>query len=129
MANQTAGACFERCDANGNQAQWTSPYLELGDGIPTAIVSETSDLFLSLNMDAPPAARIDGMIGAGTLAGTNIEIDYLSKPQGRFLARCEDGTNRTRCFAAPSCPPIAKEGQKHRCFGLPEKPYQTVCAP
>jgi hypothetical protein len=130
LANQANGACFERCDADGNKAAYSAPYLELGDGILTAIIDETSDLFLSLNLDAPPAARVDGMVGAGTLAGTTIEIDYLGNPQGRFIAECEPGRTRAQCFAAPGCPPLSNSGQKHRCFGLPEaKPYQPVCDP
>ena len=131
-AMQAEGACLklERCDVDGDKAHASSPYLELGDGIPTAIVSETSALFLSLNMDAPPSARVDGMIGAGTLAGTSVEIDYLSKPQGRFIASCEAGPTRSpQCFAAPFCPPLSKEGQTHRCFGLGDKPYRKLCGP
>jgi hypothetical protein len=127
LTHQDAGACFERCDASGSQAVQSAPYLELGGEILTAVISDTSDLMRSLNIDAPTNARVDGILGAGTLAGTNIEIDYLSKPQSRFIASCADESDRSECFASPACPGLSEPGQTHRCFGLTERGYAPVC--
>jgi hypothetical protein len=127
LTHQETGACFERCDASGGQAVQSSSYLELGGEILTAVISETSDLFRALNIDAPNHARVDGIIGAGTLAGTQVEIDYLSTPQGRFIASCAAESNRAQCLATPSCPGLSEPGQTHRCFGLTDRGYAPVC--
>lgn len=129
LHHQDTGACFERCDASGSRAAQSLSYLELGGDILTAVISETSDLFRSLNIDTPNQARVDGLIGAGTLAGTQIEIDYLSQPQGRFIAACTSDSSRDQCLAVPACPALSEPGQTHRCFGLTARGYAPVCKP
>jgi len=114
LANQDAGACFQPCDASGSQAIATHPYLELGGPLDLAVISETSDIIRSLNADAPPNPQVDGIIGAGTLAGTRTRLDYTSQPQGRVVATCEDGSARVQCWTAPSC---WATGEPHICFG------------
>jgi hypothetical protein len=127
IANQDTGACFQRCDASGSQAVATRPYLELGGTLRVAVVSETSELIRSLNADVPPKPQVDGVIGAATLAGTRLELDYLSEPSGRVLAACEDASSRDQCWTAPSCPPLSKQGQTHSCFGKLGVPWAPVC--
>jgi hypothetical protein len=117
LANQGAGACFQPCDASGSQALTSHSYLELGGPLDLAVISETSPVIRSLNVDTPPNPQIDGIIGAGTLAGTRMRLDYPSTPEGRVIAACEDGSTRDQCWPAPSCPAWTANGQQHVCFG------------
>jgi len=114
LANQATGACFQRCDATSGQTLTSHAYLELGGPLDLAVISETSDLIRSLNVDLPPNPQVDGIIGAGTLAGTRTRLDYPAQPQGRVIATCEAGSTREECWAAPSC---LAAGQPHLCFG------------
>ena len=127
LANQAAGACFQPCDANGSQAVTTHPYFELGGPLDLAVISETSDLMRSLNVDTPPNPQIDGMIGAGTLAGTRLRLDYPAHPQGRVIVACEDGSTRDQCWTAPSCPGWPANTQNHTCFGQEPHAWAPVC--
>jgi hypothetical protein len=127
LNNQDQKACFQPCDADGNLARTSAAYLELGTGLTTAVVSDTSDLVRALNVDVPPGAQIDGIIGAGTLAGTRVEIDYPARPDGRLTAVCEAGADRQACHAAPRCPRLSGSGQTHICFGLPPRGLAPVC--
>ena len=124
LANQNAGACFQPCDANSGQAIATRSYLELGGPLDVAVVSETSDVIRSLNADTPPNPQVDGIIGAGTLAGTRLRLDYTSKPQGRVIAACEDDSTRDQCWSAPSC---WATGTPHVCFGQVPTAWAPVC--
>ena len=124
LANQDAGACFQPCDASGSQAMATRSYVELGGALELAVISETSEVIRSLNVDAPPKPQIDGIIGAGTLAGTRLRLDYTAQPQGRVIATCEDGSTRDQCWAAPSC---LAAGQPHLCFGQLDQTWAPVC--
>jgi hypothetical protein len=127
LANQDAGACFQPCDANGDKAITTRPYLELGGDLRLAVISETSEILRSLNGDAPPNPQVDGIIGAGTLAGTRLKFDYIAKPEGRVVAACEKTTSRDTCWVAPSCPALSAKDQKHICFGQQERTWAPVC--
>jgi hypothetical protein len=127
LANQGGGACFQSCDANGGGVASTRPYLELGTALRVAVVSETSEVIRSLNGDTPPKPQVDGIIGAGTLAGTRLRLDYPSKPSGRVIAACESGSSRDTCFAAPSCPGLSAQGQTHTCFGQPSHGWAPMC--
>jgi hypothetical protein len=109
-----SGACFQPCDASGGKALATHPYLELGGPLSLAVVSQTSDLIQSLNVDLGANPQIDGILGAGVLAGTRLQLDYPSKPQARVLVTCENGSARDACWAAASCP---GQGQDQICFG------------
>jgi hypothetical protein len=81
------------------------------------VVSNTSDIIRSLNADVPPKPQVDGIIGAGTLAGTRLRLDYPAETGGRVVVRCEAGSARELCWAAPSCPPLSAGDQTHTCFG------------
>ena len=126
LANQEGGSCFQPCDVNGSDPLTTHPYLELGGPLLTAVVPETSDIILSLNADVPAKPRIDGIVGAATLAGTRLRIDYQAKPQGRVIASCLASETRDTCFAAPSCPGLP-QGKDHACFGHPWHRVAPVC--
>jgi hypothetical protein len=135
LANQTdppnPAVCFQPCDASGGQALATRAYLELGGPLLAAVVSETSAVIGALNGDVPPNAQVDGIIGAGTLAGTRLRIDYPAQPQGRVVADCEDAASRDTCWTAPSCPSpsLSSNGQTHTCFGQPPPPHGWAPAP
>jgi hypothetical protein len=128
LANQDGGACFQPCDASGGQAASTYPYLELGGSLVAAVVSETSDIIRSLNADVPAKPEVDGIVGAATLAGVRMRIDYPADPQGRLIASCLEGAVRETCFAAPSCPGLSAGGQHHTCFGQQSRGYAPVCS-
>jgi hypothetical protein len=126
LANQAAGACFQPCDASGGRAVTTHAYLELGGAIDLAVISETSEIIRSINVDSPPNPQVDGIIGAGTLAGTRVRLDYTSKPQRRVIAACEDGSERDQCWTAPSCPGLSANG-KTLCFGQTVPTWPPAC--
>jgi hypothetical protein len=128
LANQDTGACFQRCDASGDKAVSTHPYFELGRPLLAAVVSDTSDIILSLNADVAAKPAVDGIIGAATLAGARLRIDYPADPQGRVIASCLPGATRDTCFAAPGCPGLSEQGQEHSCFGQPPRGYAPVCS-
>jgi hypothetical protein len=82
----------------------------------------------TLNSDVPSNPQVDGVIGAGTLAGTRLRIDYPAQPQGRIIATCEDGATRDACWTAPSCPPSPSANQQtYTCFGKPAPGRAPVC--
>jgi hypothetical protein len=119
-------ACFQRCDASGNKALPAAAYLEIGSDLPAAVVSDTSALVRGLNQDFPSAPQVDGIIGAGTLAGTSFEIDYVSRP-ARFVVSCLPGADRQTCWAPPRCVGLGGKDQTHDCFGLKDRGYAPVC--
>lgn len=126
LVNQGTGGCFQPCDASGGRAVSTHAYLELGGAIDLAVISETSDVIRSINVDSPPNPQVDGIIGAGTLAGTRLRLDYTASPQGRVIAVCEDGSTRDQCWTAPSCPGLSAGGQT-LCFGQPVPAWPPAC--
>jgi len=128
LANQASGACFQHCDVSSGQAINTRSYIELGPALDLAVVNDSSELLRSLNVDSPPNPQVDGIIGAATLAGTRLHLDYVAQPQGRVIADCETGSERAQCWTAPSCPagwPAKAEG--HFCFGQSVPFWPPVC--
>jgi hypothetical protein len=101
--------------------------LEIGSDLHAAIISDTSDLIISLNEDFPSGAQVDGVIGTEALAGVPIEIDYITQPQGRLVAACDPGVDRQKCWAAPRCLGLSGAGQTHACFGLPPLGFAPAC--
>jgi hypothetical protein len=121
LANQASGACFQHCDVSSGKAVNSHSYIELGPALDLAVVDGSSELLRSLNVDSPPNPQVDGIIGAATLAGTRLRLDYAAKPQGRVIVDCETGSMPEQCRTAPSCQagwPAKAEG--HSCFGQPE---------
>jgi hypothetical protein len=131
LANQATGACFQPCDVSSGKAVNSRSYIELGPALDLAVVDDSSDLLRSLNVDSPPNPQIDGIIGAATLAGTRLHLDYPAQPQGRVIAECETGSTpeqRGQCWTAPSCPagwPAQTRG--HFCFGQAVPLWPPVC--
>jgi len=141
LANQASSACFQRCDVSSGKAINSRSYIELGPALDLAVVRSDSDLLRSLNVDSPPNPQVDGIIGAATLAGTRLRLDYAAKPQGRVIADCETGSTREECWTAPSCPagwPAKSKSNDRFCFGraVPDRvppdsvdplPWPSVC--
>jgi len=127
LANQGSGPCFQPCDADSGHSVTTRSYLELGGPLRVAVVSVASDVIRSLNADVPPKPQVDGIIGAGTLAGTRLRLDYLADPSGRVVASCETGGDPAACRAVPSCPGLTDKGRTYRCFGPADREWAPVC--
>lgn len=127
LANQDSGPCFQPCDTSSGHSVTTRSYLELGGPLRAAVVSAASEVIRSLNADMPPRPQVDGIIGAGTLAGTHLRLDYPNQPSGRVVASCWSETPRDVCWAAPSCPALTDQGKAVRCFGLVDRKWAPVC--
>jgi hypothetical protein len=127
LANQDSGTCFQPCDADSGHSVTTRSYLELGGPLRAAVVSVGSEVIRSLNADVPPRPQVDGIIGAGTLAGTHLHLDYPSTPSPRVVASCANDRPREACFAAPGCPALTDKGKEVRCFGLAGRKWAPVC--
>ncbi|MGD0837164.1 MAG: hypothetical protein ABSB49_11035 [Polyangia bacterium] len=125
-ADRANQSCFEPCDVSSGESVATHAYLELDGALVTAVVPDTSDLILSLNADVAAQPHVDGLIGAATLAGTGIWIDYAAQPQGRVVAGCLAGETRATCFAAGSCQNLA-QGQQAFCFGQSWQRSAPLC--
>jgi hypothetical protein len=128
LANQSlpdTTACFQPCDTSSGNAIATRPYLELGGDMVTAVIDETSEIIRSLNVGVPPHPQVDGIIGAGTLLGTRLQLDYPATPQGRVIATCDATTTRDACWVAPSC--VASHGQIRACFGQTASVTAAAC--
>jgi hypothetical protein len=119
-------ACFQPCDVSGGKALPAVAHLELGSDLPAAVVSDTSDLMRGLNQDFPSAPQVDGIIGAGTLAGTSFEIDYVSQP-ARLVVSCLPGADRQTCWAPARCVGLGSNDKPDSCFALPQRRYAPAC--
>jgi hypothetical protein len=130
-ANQTLAACFWPCDADpreSDKSQNSAAYVEIGDPIPVAVISDDEPWLQGLRFDVrPEGPDIDGVLGAGALGPSHVEIDYHSSPH-RLIFSC-DGADRSACWAAGRCPRLPDQNQKHVCFGLPLHGLPQTCAP
>jgi hypothetical protein len=130
VTNPAAGACRQPCDADARQpdlAQSSSAYLELGGQLPVAIVADNEPFLQALRLDVrPEGPELDGLVGAGTLGRSRVEIDYLSGP--RALFSCEPEAPRDECWAAPRCPRLPDATSVHYCFDLPAHRLSPQCA-
>jgi hypothetical protein len=128
----TTAACVQGCDTDPNEpalAQNSAAYVELGGTIPVAVIKDDEDLLQSLRFDVrPEGPDVDGLLGAGALGPTRVELDYLSE-QHRAIFSCESETPRETCFATARCPRLPDHSQKHTCFGLPPHKLPNTCAP
>jgi hypothetical protein len=124
LANQDQGACFQPCDVSDGHAITTRPYADLGGPLVVAVVDESSAIMQSLSVDLGGKPQIDGIVGAATLAGTRLRVDY---PSSRVVVSCIDANSRQGCFAAPPCPGLSSQGQTHVCFGDQPRGYAPVC--
>jgi hypothetical protein len=130
--NSDSAACVQPCDTDPNEpslAQNSAAYVELGGEIPVAVIKDDEDLLQSLRFDVRPLGpEIDGLLGAGALTPTRVELDYVADPK-RAIFSCELGTDDV-CFATSRCPRLPDHSQKHTCFGLAQPiGLPKTCAP
>jgi hypothetical protein len=127
-----SSVCTQPCDNDPREtgkAQNSAAYLELSGQIPVAIISNTDDYLQGLRFDVrPEGPELDGVIGAGALGRSRVEIDYLSRPS-RAVFSCEPGALRAECWAAARCPRVPDASSEHRCFGLRPHRLAASCAP
>ncbi|HVR62607.1 MAG TPA: hypothetical protein VMU50_11940 [Polyangia bacterium] len=129
--NPALAACVQPCDADtqsSTKAQNSAAYLEIGNGIPVAVISDDEPWLQGLRSDVrPEGPDLDGVLGAGALGPAHVEIDYRSNPH-RLITSC-DGAARADCFAAGRCPRLPDQSQTHVCFGLAAHALPQKCAP
>jgi hypothetical protein len=130
--HQADAACAQPCDTDprdSTRAQNSAAYIELGDDIPVAVVPDGTPLLQGLRAEIrPEGPEIDGLIGAGTLASTTLEIDYRSQP-ARALLACVAGAPQGFCWTRPRCARLSNPGDTRACFGQPARALPAVCAP
>jgi hypothetical protein len=131
MSQVPTTACAQPCDADPREpdkAQNSAAYLELTGQIPVAIIADDSAYLQGLRFDLrPEEPEIDGVIGAGALRRSRVEIDYVSSPS-RAVFSCESDAQRAECFAAARCPRLPDANSQHLCFGLPLHGFAPICA-
>jgi hypothetical protein len=129
--NPDTAACVQPCDVDPTEpplALNSAAYVELGGALPVAVIADDEDLLQSLRFDVRPLGpEIDGLLGAGALTPTRVEIDYVADPK-RAIFSCELGTEDV-CFATARCPRLPDHSQQHACFGLPLHGLPKTCAP
>ena len=87
--------------------------------------SPTTSLFLQgLRSDIrPEGPELDGLVGAGALGRSRVELDYVSSPS-RAVFSCETDAPATPAGRRPAARGCRTRAQ-HYCFGLP----RTRCRP
>lgn len=126
------GACPQLCDTDvraAGKAQNAAAYIEFGDGIPVAIVPDGTPLFQGLRAEIrPEGPELDGMIGAGVLARSRLELDYRSDAK-RALFSCARDAARTACWTSPRCQRLSNSTDRRSCFGRPTRSLPAMCLP
>ena len=129
--NPALAACVQPCDADSQssgKAQNSAAYLEIGNGIPVAVISDDEPWLQGLRFDVrPEGPELDGVLGAAALGPAHVEIDYRNNPH-RLIAAC-DGAARADCFAGGRCPRLPDQSQTHLCFGLAAHGLPQKCEP
>ena len=138
VGNPSVAECVQVCDTDPNDTQKalnSAAYIEVGgvagNEIPVAIVPDTNQWLEGLRSDIrPEGPDLDGVIGAGVLARTRLEIDYRSSGM-RAIFSCDDtsGSDRSQCFTGARCPRLPDRNQQHACFGLELSRLPATCAP
>ena len=125
-------ACTQPCDNDlrePDKSQNSAAYLELTGQIPVAIILDNEPYIQGLRFDVrPEGPQLDGVVGAGALGRSRVEIDYASAPQ-RALFSCEPEALRGECWTAVRCPRLPDRDDEHLCFGLPRHGLAATCAP
>ena len=89
QAGVASTACTQPCDNDPREpdkAQNSAAYLELTGQIPVAVIADDELYLQGLRFDVrPEGPELDGVVGAGALGRSRVEIDYLSAPAARDL--------------------------------------------
>jgi hypothetical protein len=128
----TPDACTLPCDNDPREpdkSQNSAAYVEVSGQIPVAVIADEEEYLQGLRFDIrPEGPEIDGVIGAGALGRSRVELDYLSNPT-RAVFSCEPEAPRTECLASARCPRLPDRTFQHLCFGLPRHGLAATCAP
>jgi hypothetical protein len=131
-AGMASTACTQPCDNDPREpekAQNSAAYLELTGPIPVAVIADDDPYLQGLRFDVrPEGPELDGVLGAGALGRSRVEIDYLSGPP-RAIFSCELDVPRSECWAAARCPRLPDASFQHLCFGLGYHGLAASCAP
>jgi hypothetical protein len=131
-SNSMTAACVQTCDTDPSSpglAQNSAAYVELGGSIPVAVIADAEDMLQALRFDVrPEGPEVDGLLGAGALTPTRLELDYLTDP-ARAIFSCEPGVSPDVCLATSRCQRLPDHSQTHTCFGLPATRLPGTCAP
>jgi hypothetical protein len=131
--HQVEAPCVQPCDTDlrdGSLAQNAAGYIEISGAIPVAIVPDGTPLLQAVRAEIRPnGPELDGLVGAGLLAQTSLELDYKDQP-GRALFSCgapaADRSTAT-CWTSPRCPRLAQSGEARACFGQEPHGLPAVC--
>jgi hypothetical protein len=122
--------CVQPCDTDTRQpdkAQNSAAYLELGGDLPVAVIRDSEAFLQGIRFDVrPEGPEVDGLIGAGTLGLSRVELDYVSS-EPRAIFSCETDAQRTACWSAARCPRLPDHDAHHVCFGLPSHGLPPTC--
>ncbi|HET6147469.1 MAG TPA: hypothetical protein VFH68_08030 [Polyangia bacterium] len=135
VGNLGVADCVQACDTDPNdtqKAQNSAAYIEVGgvtgSEIAVAILPDTDPLLEGLRSDVrPEGPELDGIIGAGALARTRLEVDYRNSSM-RAIFSCDGTSDRDQCFTGARCPRLPDHTQQHACFGLPLAGLPAMCA-
>jgi len=131
-AGVASTACTEPCDNDPREpekAQNSAAYLELTGQIPVAVIADDEPYLQGLRFDVrPEGPELDGVLGAGAMGRSRVEIDYLSGPP-RAIFSCELDAPRSECWAAARCPRLPDASFQHLCFGLGYHGLAASCEP
>jgi hypothetical protein len=131
--------CVQPCDTDPQdtgKAQNSAAYVDLGGDLAVAIVSDDEPLLQGLRGDIrPEGPEIDGIIGAGALQKTRVEIDYRSSnPRAIFSCDTQDGVPppppasvRDSCWTGARCPRLPDGSSCHSCFNLGPHTLPHTC--
>ena len=130
-ANAQRAACALECDRDPTEpdrAQDTAGYLELSGALEVAVVEDTAPFLQAIRLEVRPRGpEVDGLLGAAALAGTRVELDYLS-PETRAIFSCDPLAAAAELPAgAGRCPRLPGSGQRRACFGLPAHGLPDLC--
>lgn len=124
--------CPQLCDTDprdAGKAQNSAAYLEVGGDIAVAVVPDGNPFLQGLRAEIrPEGPEVDGLIGAGALAHTTLELDYKGTPS-RALFACAEGADQALCWTRPRCPRLSNPGDQRSCFGLPARMLPMMCEP
>jgi hypothetical protein len=91
------------------------------------VISDTEPFLQGIRFDVrPEGPEVDGLLGAGTLGRSRVEIDYLGSDP-RAIFSCETDVPAGECRAAARCPRLPNRGSSHICFGLPSHGLPPTC--
>jgi hypothetical protein len=129
-APQDMSLCVQPCDMDPHdpgKALNSAAYVEVGGDLVVAIVADDDPMLQGLRADIrPEGPEIDGIIGAGALRSTRVELDYRSTSP-RAIFSCDGPQPRNTCWTGARCPRLPDGDHCHACFNLPPHTLPRAC--